>query len=273
MGKIITNCILTITVVCSGLFFFMKGKDSTVFYGDGLGYYLYLPSAFIYHNNGNPEALPKNKGIGEGIHYYVADMKEQLPVTAKGYRVNQYTYGVAFFELPFFATAHLFEKLTDKEANGFSATYSNAIRTGGIVYLLLGLIFLFYSLLEFVTRNTALITTCLVLIGTNLFWFSFYQSGMAHVLLFFLYALLLFLTIRLHQQARPVFFLLIGLAAGFITVIRPTDVLCLLIPLLYGINSAELRKKKMQMIQANGFAAIFSAVFFAMSAQISPKTA
>ncbi|QNA43778.1 hypothetical protein [Lacibacter sediminis] len=251
MGKTSTNILLACTILISCLFYFIQGRKSLVFYGDALGYYLYLPTAFIYNNTGHPETLPTDNGIDPIVTNYVTDMYAQSGKSAKGYFVNQYTYGTAFFELPFFTVAHVIAKLTNGEANGFSKTYSNAIRFSSIAYLLLGLFFLFRSLLLFVDRNTAIITTCIVLIGTNLFWFSFYQSGMAHNLLFFLYALLLFLTIRVHQKPSLLLFVVTGLTAGFISIIRPSDILCLLIPVMYGIYNRASFTEKVQFIRKN----------------------
>ncbi|HTH31072.1 MAG TPA: hypothetical protein VL946_06955 [Lacibacter sp.] len=261
MGKAFTNILLAITVLISGLFYSMHGRKSLVFYGDALGYYLYLPTTFIYSNLGHPETLPKDKGIDPVVTNYAADMSAQGK-SKNGYVVNQYTYGTAFFELPFFAVAHFIKKLSGSEADGFSNIYANAIRFSTIVYLLLGLLFLFKSLLEFVDRNTAIATSCLILIGTNLFWFSFYQNGMAHSPLFFLYALLLFLTIKVHTKPSFILFVLIGLAAGFITVIRPSDVLCLLIPVLYGIYNRSSFTEKIHFIKNNAAFIGIAAVCF-----------
>lgn len=261
MGKTSTNILLAITILISCLFYSMHGRKSLVFYGDALGYYLYLPTTLIYNNIGNPETLPKDKGIDPVVTNYVADMSV-LGKSQKGFFVNQYTYGTAFFELPFFATAHFIKKFSNIEADGFSKAYSNAIRISTIVYLLLGLFFLFKSLLEFVDRNTAIAATCLILIGTNLFWFSFYQAGMAHSPLFFLYALLLFLTIKVHKSSSLLLFVLIGFAAGFITIIRPSDILCLLIPVLYAVYNRSSFVEKMQFTRKNALFIGIAAVCF-----------
>lgn len=253
MGKTSTNILLAVTILISGLFYFTHGRKSLVFYGDALGYYLYLPTTFIYHNTGNPETLTNKKEIDPIVKGYVNEMAVQLRNSKTGHFVNQYTYGIAFFELPFFSTAHFIQKLSKVDADGFSNVYVDAIRMSGIVFLLLGLFFLFKSLSEFVDRNTAIVTTCLILVGTNFFWFSFYQAGMAHIPLFFLFAMLLFLTIKVHKKPSALLFGLIGLTAGFITVIRPSDILCLLVPLFYGIYDRSSLAKKIQFVRKNVF--------------------
>lgn len=262
MPRLLTNIVLLITLFCCTIFYFLHGKKSNVFYGDALGYYMYLPATFIYGNHGQYQQLPLDKEIEPGIHHYTADMNNLIPKSPKGFTVNQYTYGTAAFEFPFFITAHLFEKITGRKANGFSSSYENAIRFAGVFYLLAGLLLLLKSLQEFVTRNIAIVISCFILIGTNLFWFSFYQSGMAHVLLFFLYAALLYFTIQVHKRQKLVYFIAIGLTAGFITVTRPSDILCLLIPICYGVYNRSTLLQKTQLLKQNALNVFITAVYF-----------
>ncbi|NCU03163.1 MAG: hypothetical protein GXC73_04180 [Chitinophagaceae bacterium] len=262
MPRLFTNIVLLITILCCALFYFLHGRKSTVFYGDALGYYLYLPATFIYGNHGQYQQLPTDKDIDQGIHNYTSDMNTQLPKSPKGFTVNQYTYGTAAFEFPFFITAHLLEKITGRKANGFSSTYENAIRVAGVFYLLIGLFLVFKSLQEFVNRNTAIVTCCFILIGTNLFWFSFYQPGMAHVILFFLYAALIYFTIQVHKRQKLVYFIAIGLTAGFITVTRPSDILCLLIPICYAVYNRSSLLQKIQLLKHNALNIFITAVYF-----------
>src|ERR1051325_1820594 len=60
---------------------------------------------------------------------------------------------------------------------------------------------------------------------------------MSHPYLFMLIALLLYLTIKWLENPNYKIIMLAGFVAGLITLIRPTDILCLLIPLLFGVIS------------------------------------
>ncbi|MBK6328997.1 MAG: hypothetical protein IPF62_00245 [Bacteroidetes bacterium] len=93
------------------MFYNFYGKKSYTFYGDALGYYLYLPSTFIYHNLQSIEQLPTDKQIDQSVIHYTQSIPNLNPKSPKGYYVNQYTYGVALMELPFFAIAHFYEKV------------------------------------------------------------------------------------------------------------------------------------------------------------------
>ena len=228
-------------VICIG-YYLRIGKEAYNFYGDALGYYMYLPSTFIYHNHTSIEKLPEDRGIRPFIHSYAAQIGSGQR-TPKGYVLNQYTYGIALMEAPFFFLAHGFEKLRGSQANGFSESYRWAIGLSTMVYGILGLGITYKVLRRRVPKEVASITVALLLLGTNLFWFVFHQQGMAHVPLFFLIACILYLTDLLYETGRWRYFIGLGFVAGLITIIRPIDGLCLLIPLLYHTGKPFVRTK------------------------------
>ncbi len=231
------------------LFYAFFGKEGYNFYGDALGYYTYLPATFIYHNHKSIERLPPDRGIRPFIHGYMAQIGSGQR-TPKGYVLNQYTYGVALMELPFFAAAHLLELARKSEANGFSASYRLAIDISSMVYGALGLLLIYRVLRRHFRYYIASITTALLLIGTNLFWFCLRQQGMAHVPLFFLFALLLHLTAIIYEHGRWYHFAALGCTAGLITVIRPVDGFCVLIPLLY-VGEKPFFRTKLDFMRAH----------------------
>jgi hypothetical protein len=208
MYRIIARALFVVSLTISAWFFMSFGKDSTPFYGDAMGYYLYLPSTFIYHNFDNLASLPADRNFDPGIREFIAAYKAEGILSPKGYVVDKYTYGVALLELPFFLIAHTYEHLTGGQANGYSSSYKWLIKIATIFYALLGLILIYRILSFFFSRDTSLISTLVIFLGTNLFWFTLYQSGMAHTQLFFLFALLIYTTIRLHLASKKVWFIL-----------------------------------------------------------------
>lgn len=248
-------------LVCSILLsigFFLKwGKTSFVFYGDALGYYYYLPSALLYHNMHQIDSLPTDKGIEPAILNYAKEFRLTNP-SPKGYYINQYTYGVALMELPFFAIAHGYEYVTHGNANGFSNSYQWMIKFSSILFVILGLWLTYRILSMLYNKNVAFYTCIILLMGTNLFWFTFYQSGMAHTPLFFLFSLLIFSTIRIHQHPSLKYFILIGFSAGLITIMRPTDIICILIPLGYGVYSIGTFQEKYRFLLLHRYKLIWT---------------
>jgi dolichyl-phosphate-mannose-protein mannosyltransferase len=246
--KTANKIIVVFTVLITSYVLFGYGAKIWSIHSDALGYYMYLPSTFIYHNYDHLEKLPEDKGINYLVQWSVKNIENKTP---RGYTLNQYTYGVAFMELPFFFIAHAYEKATGGQANGYSESYNAALKLCALVYAFLGLVLLYKILRNYFTDTEAIIGVAFIFLGTNLFYFSVFQAGMSHVPLFFLYGLLIYLTIKLHQQPKARLFWAAGFAAGFITLIRPSDVLCLAIPLFYDVYSIETLRKKIIFLKKN----------------------
>lgn len=243
--------IVLVTIAISVFFLVNYGFKKGTFYGDALGYYVYLPSTFIYNNLAHPDAIPESKN-GPGISILKHDIGTETKAhSVNGNYIDQYTYGIALMELPFFLSAHVYELITGGQGNGYSDNYNYAIKLSAIIYSVLGLMLVYRILKKHFDENQSLITVVALLLGTNLFWFTLCQAGMAHVPLFFLYALLMYLCVRMHERpVRGVFFAA-GVVAGLCTIIRPTDVLCLLVPLLYGVYDRGTLKAKLIFIRNN----------------------
>jgi hypothetical protein len=258
----IMKWILAITVLISSFFYYFWGTSKTPFYGDSLGYYYYLPATFIHHNLDSIEYLPTNQNIDAVVLDYARGTTREFVQGKTGNYIIQYNYAVALLELPFFAIAHLYCKISGQEANGFSSPYMWAVRLSTLCYALLGLYLLFKSLKYFFEENIALWTTCIILIGTNFFWFACIQTGMVHIIIFTLYAVVIYLTILVHQQAKLFYFIGIALACGLIIVSRATDFFCLGIPFLFNVYNKASIKTKLDFILINKNKILVAACFF-----------
>jgi len=210
---------------------------------------MYLPATFIYHNLETIDELPKDKGIDGGILWYASHIKDQP--TPTGRAIDQYTYGVALMEAPFFFTAHAIERATGGNANGYSKTYDVLIKFSAFLYTLLGLLLVYNVLKNYFSSTLALTGVAFIFLGTNLLWFSVYQAGMSHVPLFFLYSLLIYLVIKVHTHPKTSLFVIAGIVCGIITLVRPTDILCLLIPLLYNVYDKATAREKVLFLKEN----------------------
>jgi hypothetical protein len=105
------------------------------------------------------------------------------------------------------------------------------------------------------------LTTCLIFIGTNFSWFAFIQTGMVHIIIFALYAVVIYYTILVHHQSKLLYFVVIAIACGLIVVSRATDFFCLGIPFLYNVYNKASIKEKWDFLFANK-KKIFIAVYF-----------
>ncbi len=245
----VRSAILICITAAIGLAYLLRdARNPPVLYGDAMGYYYYLPAVFIYHNPVTFYEFPAGAVTEDNVLSHVDQLKREGWRTPKGYIINQYTYGVSLMELPAFAVAHLYARLSGAKANGFSPPYVLAIRILNAVYALLGLLLTYRILRRFFSHNISLLVTLALLAGTNLLHFSLRQAGMSHIPLFFLYAALIWCTIRIYEAPRLWRFALIGFIAGLIILIRPTDILCLLIPLLYDIRDGRTLRERLRFI-------------------------
>ncbi len=240
-----------ITVAGTGLLFLVAliyfHKDKTrIFYGDALGYYTYLPAHFIHHSLLNVDDPDFLASIDQDVAYQINGFKYNYPVNDKGNSIIQYTYGTSLmYSLGFFLTYSI-DTLSGMTPHGYEHRYQTAIKWIGFLYLLLGLLFTYRSLSFFFKPMESILATAVLIIGTNLLWFTFFQFGMAHVPVFFLFSVLLFFSLRLSKEVTFSNVIVIALSSALITLIRPSDIVCLLIPLIIGgRNLYEQRSAKL----------------------------
>jgi hypothetical protein len=214
------------------------GTEATLAW-DVSGYYLYLPAIFIYDDLEKVAFLPM---ILE--KYQPSFAQDQAFPIENGNQVMKYSAGMAVLYLPFFAIGHAIAKLTGYPADGFSLPYQAAIHLGGVLFSILGLWFLRKSLLRYFPDSTVGWVLLLIALGTNFFNYATFDAANAHAWLFCLMALLTYLTIRYHEQPNLKKALGIGACIGLASLVRPTEVLYAIIPLLWGVGSiAALRQR------------------------------
>lgn len=249
---IISKALLVFTLCVSIAFGWKYGKDRYILYGDSFGYYSYLPATFVYNKLFTIDDIVKDTTLGPSVAECLSGFKQGVHGT-NGYSVIQYTYGIAAMNSPAFFITLLWDKLNNTSMTGYELRYQQGVKLMGLFYLLFGLLLLYKSLVKFYERSVVLITLCLLVIGTNIFWFSFYQIGMAHINLFFLNSLLLFATINMYdkpEKAKYVF--LVGLALALIALIRPSDIVVVLIPLLFGLVHKQDVRERISLIKKHG---------------------
>jgi hypothetical protein len=157
--------------------------------------------------------------------------------------VMKYTSGWAVCYAPFFFISHLVAHFTDYPADGFSAPYQIGVFVGSLMYTLIGITFLLKILKHFFSSKFSLLLIALIVFGTNyLVHITFYgQNAMSHNLLFTGYTMVIWLTIKWYDKQQRKTILLLGLVCGLMILTRPTEILCLLIPLLWPLRSNKLR--------------------------------
>lgn len=222
------------------LVFSLINIPSNVISWDVFGYYLYLPAFFIYNDLGLSDTSWCYQILetynNSGTFYQVA-------LSPKDFYVINYSMGMSLSYLPFFGIAHLVAYFTDYPADGFSQPYQMALIIGNGFYISLGIICLRKVLVHFYSEIVSTIVIALVIFGTNFFQVSYANPGMSHMFLFSMYALLMWQTIRWKEKTNLKNTFLLGLICGWIILSRPTEIVCLFIPLLWGVDKISIKER------------------------------
>lgn len=212
-------------------------EDHNPFISDGMGYYLYLPSIFIFNTN----------DVSFFYTDYFTEIWKQSNTTgfpgaitttaANGHEVPKYPLGISILQLPFFFIAHVLTKITALPETGFSFWYKVMAQLSTLFYAIFGINSLLRLLSKYLTYKAALISIFIISISTNFFFFSSFRNTMAHVYLFALVAELMRLTYSFYEERNQFSIFIISLILGLIFVTRPIDVLVGLLFPLYGVKS------------------------------------
>ncbi len=200
---------------------------------DVSGYYLYLPALFIYKDIKQlafmPDILTKYKPSFQLNQAFKHEQSSNM--------VMKYSIGQSILYAPFFFTAHIYTKLSSKyPSDGFSGPYQFFISLSALFWSFLGLFFLMKVLLKYFERRHVFWGLVIIVLGTNYLNYSAIDGAMTHNYLFSLYAILLFLSEKYHTNPSLKTSILIGGTIGLAALIRPTEIISFLIPVLWKID-------------------------------------
>lgn len=207
-----------------------RWADNKIIDQDVIHYYAYFPATFIYHD-----------WKFDFVKKLPSDFKGRiwLLTTPEGKPVQKMTMGLSILWLPFEAVAHLCAKISHFKADGYSKPYSIAIFIAALFYLALGLVFLRKLLLQYFSEVTTGLVLFLTVIGTNLMYYVISEPGMSHVYNFSLIILFIYIVQKVLKHPDRLNAIVFGVVTGFIILIRPVNMVVLLIPVLWGITSTK----------------------------------
>lgn len=239
-------CLLALVIIFTRLLFnrFDTHNIFAIISWDVFGYYLYLPAIFIHHDLGITNFAWVQQILdtyNPTIGFYQAYMGPA------GDYVMKYPVGLAIMYSPFFIIGHIAAHLTGYSPDGFTFPYQLSIAIGGLVYTVTGIWFLRKILLYFFTDGVAAITMILIVAGTNYFQLTAFDGAMPHNYLFTLFTLIVWFTIRWHAAPRWKQAISLGLLCGLAVLIRPTAVVIVLVPLLWGVWGGVAWREKISL--------------------------
>lgn len=198
-------------------FHFINWPKHHPFTNDINQYYSYLNALFIENDLTFKTNINKYWLIETPTHHFVPKV----------------TYGMAFFYSPFYLLAKLF---SNSNTTGYESIFSWFVHFGCIIYILIGLWFTRKTLLFWFNELVTSVAVLLLFFGTNLFYYTVSESESVHGILFCLISIFLHHVIKWSKSNSKLDFLIFILCAGFICLIRPTECLVLLFPLLIGVT-------------------------------------
>ncbi len=226
--------VFIVQVLAATLYFPKYAQIQTEAYisWDVAGYYMYLPAAFVYDDL-----------AGDSYHERVTTEYHPSPVFdhgayhTSGAWVMKYTLGQALHFAPFFAVAHAFAKTSDAyPADGFSLPYQLGIAAEVMFFSLLSLLLLRRLLRHYYADGVTAATIVAVGLATNYLEYSSINGAHTHLNLFCYYALLVLVTRRFYQTPNFLYAAAIGACIGISALSRPTELMMVLVPLLWGIS-------------------------------------
>lgn len=224
---------------------------------DVFGYYIHLPATFIYHDH----SLQNTGWIHDIMSKYpVTGTLYQLTTGPEGNPIFFFLMGMSFFYAPWFFAGHLLALNSGYPADGFSLPYQYSIAMGAVVYTIIGLVYFRKILLGFFTdRITALILVIIVL-GTNYLHFMTVKNLETANILFVMVALITWNTIRWHRDHKLLNMIALSILSLLTALAKPSEIMVLLIPLLWGVSSWETMSGRMKVFWQHRSQIVIAAV-------------
>ena len=232
---------------------------------DVFGYYLYLPAKFIYNDLG----IRNFTWVQEIISTYhpTTSFYQAYPGPIGDY-IMKYPLGMAILYTPFFFMGHFYAHLFHFPPDGFSVPYQFSISMGCLFYTFIGLWFFRKILLRYFDELTTSVTLLIIVLGTNYFEISAFEGAMPHNILFMLFALIVWLTIRWHESPSVKLALPLGIFMGLCIIVRPTSGIIILVPLLWNLSNKASFMLKLSLIRKNWIQVLVIAAGLAMTVAI-----
>jgi hypothetical protein len=168
---------------------------------------------------------------------FVNDDKFWPTTLENGNRLIITSMGLSVLYAPFFFAAHGMAPLLGKAQDGFNSTYQFFLVLSALVYTVLGFVILRNLLRRFFKPRVTALVLLLIAFGTNLLYYATYEGAMAHCYDFFLITLFLWAVIRWYERPSLLRTLLTGALFGFIALVRPTNILVVLLLILWDVKS------------------------------------
>ena len=227
------SVILVSVIVLFTVLNLSKWNSYGVLSHDMYSYYNYLPAKFIYND----------LSFGYGVHLPKEYRAEVWCIPSEdGVCLNKMTMGLSYLYAPFFFTAHVLAKPLGYTADGYSKIYELIMAFAPLFYGFIAIWLLRWLLLRWFNDWSTAITLIAIYLGTNLFFYTTAEGNMSHSYIFFLSTVFIALLWKWNHRPLKLTAFFMGLVIGIITLIRPIDLLFVLLILFWGVDSLNSLK-------------------------------
>lgn len=238
--------LITLISICLFLSIYrMNRVDEREISWDILGYYLYLPATFI-HND--PLFTDTSWLKEENDKRQLAGTLYMVSSNDEGEPMYFFLMGTAILYLPFFLMAHFYSFLMGIPMNGFEMPYQYFMVAGGVIYTIIGLIFLRKILTNFFSDRISSILLLVVVFGTNYIHHLTLKNLETGTLLFMFCNIITWYTIKWHNNQLPKYLFFIGISVVLMGLVKPTEIVIFLLPLFWNVTSIQTFKEKIALL-------------------------
>ncbi|MEI8226361.1 MAG: hypothetical protein WCG82_10590 [Bacteroidota bacterium] len=255
--------LLTISLFLTFIIHQGKGQFNwqSEIWADRAGYYIYLPSFFMYHFDAKkcPEKIEEKTGYG-----FMID-REKNTINTK------YTYGVAALLLPFFLASYVISPILHIPGEaGFGLVYHKIVNVAAVIYLIFGLLFLKKFLAFYFKPALQYVILFFIYAGTNLLFYTIDDTLMSHVYSFFLFSVFLVMMKKILEKTNDYrYFLGMSITYALIILIRPTNAVILVLFFLWdAVNFAEVQRRIRIFLKPKFFISFCAIVFLVFLPQM-----
>jgi len=202
-------------IITMGLFFITLKEIKSI--GKEKQFHVVRSDAWFYH---------------EYVVIYVFGKEPYSP--REEHPINRYTMGMAITYMPAISVGYVITEIKGIDHNaGKNYIYQHVLFYLGLLYTLAGLIFLRLILKKWFDEIAITIVLLLIFFGTNLYYYNINEPIMAHPVSFLLVTAFVYFSLQWIKKPTFKTVLLAGFTIGFATLIRPTNLIIIFIPLVY----------------------------------------
>lgn len=152
-----------------------------------------------------------------------------------------FPFGSAILWLPFYVAAHLWFGVLNLlggewSRSGYHNTYQMAVGLGTLFYGFVGLLLAYRIARDYYAEKIVVLSIFLLSLGSFLVWYLTVEASFTHGNSLFATTLFLYVWYRTKEERGPRGWLLLGLAAGLMTMVRWQNAVFLVFPVADGVR-------------------------------------